>query len=145
MSEQVIADEEGHKLIQMERTACERGPVYGLATSADGSDTGLLQPKAFLHQPLQSWLIEEIEGEFFVGEHGKGGALGSGGQFGRFFHREVGVLSDDGQDSRNVVHLMHPQIEAVVSASHYIQVWQGNHLQPIRKPAADPYKRRLGA
>ena len=39
------------------------------------------QAEAFAHQPLQSRLVEKIEGEFFVGEHRQGGAFGSGGQF----------------------------------------------------------------
>jgi hypothetical protein len=30
----------------------------------------LLQPEPFLHQPLQAGLVQEIVGEFFVGEHG---------------------------------------------------------------------------
>ena len=41
----------------------------------------LLQPESFLHQPLQAGLVEQIVGEFFVGEHSEGGAFGSGGQF----------------------------------------------------------------
>jgi len=59
------------------------------------SAIALLQPEAFLHQPLQAGFVEEVVGEFFVGEHGEGGALGSGGQFGGFFDGEVGVLADD--------------------------------------------------
>ena len=58
----------------------------------------LLQPKPFLHQPLQAGFVEEVVGEFFVGEHGEGGAFGSGGEFLGYFDGEVGVLADDGND-----------------------------------------------
>jgi len=57
-----------------------------------------LQPESFLHQALQAGFVEEVVGEFFVGEHGEGGAFGSGGEFGGFFDGEVGVLADDGHD-----------------------------------------------
>jgi hypothetical protein len=57
---------------------------------------GSLEPEAFLHQPLQAGLVEQVVGEFFVGEHGEGGAFGTGGQIGGFFYGEAGVLADDG-------------------------------------------------
>ena len=41
----------------------------------------LLQPEAFVHQPLQSRLVKNVEGEFFVGKHGQGCAFGAGRQF----------------------------------------------------------------
>src|ERR1700730_13772771 len=41
----------------------------------------LLQPEAFVHQPLQSRLVKNVEGEFFVGKHGQGVAFGAGRQF----------------------------------------------------------------
>jgi hypothetical protein len=58
----------------------------------------LLKPESFSHQPLQAGLVEEIEGEFFFGEHGEGCALGSGGEFGGFFHGKARVLADHRQD-----------------------------------------------
>jgi hypothetical protein len=58
----------------------------------------LLEPESFSHQPLQAGLIEEIEGEFFFGEHGEGGALGSGGEFGGFLHGKARILADHRQD-----------------------------------------------
>jgi hypothetical protein len=45
------------------------------------SNIALLEPEAFLHEALQAGLIQQVVGEFFVGEHGESGALGSGGQF----------------------------------------------------------------
>jgi hypothetical protein len=51
------------------------------ANSREQLLAALLQPEAFLHQPLQAGFVEQIEGEFFVGEHGEGGAFGSGGEF----------------------------------------------------------------
>jgi hypothetical protein len=54
----------------------------------------LLQAEAFSHQPLQAWFVEQIVGQFFVGKHGEGGALGAGGKLGGFFYGEAGVLAD---------------------------------------------------
>jgi hypothetical protein len=59
---------------------------------------GLLQAKTFAHQALQAGFVEEIVGELLVGEHGEGGALGSGGEFGGLFDGEAGILADDGRD-----------------------------------------------
>jgi hypothetical protein len=55
----------------------------------------LLQAKAFVDQALQAGLVEDIEGEFLVGEHGESCALGAGCEFGGFFHGEIVVLADD--------------------------------------------------
>jgi hypothetical protein len=55
----------------------------------------LLNPEPFLHQPLQPWFVENIEGEFFVGEHGQRRPFGACHKFGSFFHRQVGILSED--------------------------------------------------
>lgn len=44
-------------------------------------DILLLQPEAFVHQPLQSRLVEDVVGEFFVGKHGQGRAFGASRQF----------------------------------------------------------------
>src|SRR5579862_1194932 len=54
-----------------------------------------LQAKAFVDQALQAGLVEEIVGEFLVGEHGESCALGAGCEFGGFFHGEIVVLADD--------------------------------------------------
>jgi len=40
----------------------------------------LLQAEAFAHQALEAGFVEQIVGEFLVGEHGEGGALGAGGE-----------------------------------------------------------------
>jgi len=53
----------------------------------------LLQAEAFSHQALETGFVEEIVGEFFVGEHGEGGALGACCQFGCFFDGEARVLA----------------------------------------------------
>ena len=50
---------------------------------------------SFAHQPLKTRAIEDVIGEFFVREHGKGSALSSGDEFGSFLYREVRVLADD--------------------------------------------------
>jgi hypothetical protein len=75
--------------VRCEFSPCERSPLV-IAV-----DNILLQPESFLHEPLQAGFVEQIEGEFFVGEHGEGGAFGSSGEFGGFFYGEVGVLADD--------------------------------------------------
>ena len=58
----------------------------------------LLQAEAFGHEALEAGFVEEVIGEFFVGEHGEGGTLGAGGEFGGFFDGEAGILADDGGD-----------------------------------------------
>ena len=39
-----------------------------------------MQAEAFAHEALEAGFVEEIVGEFFVGEHGEGGAFGAGGE-----------------------------------------------------------------
>jgi hypothetical protein len=58
----------------------------------------LLQAEALGHQALQAGFIEQVVGEFFVGEHGEGGAFGASGELGCFFDGDAGVLADDGGD-----------------------------------------------
>ena len=60
--------------------------------------SSLLQAEAFAHQALEAGFVEQVVGEFFVGEHGEGGALGAGGEFGGFFDGEAGILADHGGD-----------------------------------------------
>jgi hypothetical protein len=60
--------------------------------------TVLLQVEAFAHQPLQAGPVEDVVSKFLVRKHGEGRALGSGNQFGGFFHGEVRVLADDRHD-----------------------------------------------
>jgi hypothetical protein len=55
----------------------------------------LLKVISLPHQPLQARPVEDVVGEFFVGEHGKGGALGAGAEFRGFFDGEVRVLAND--------------------------------------------------
>ena len=50
-------------------------------TAEATGDVRLLQSEAFAHQALEAGFIEQVVGEFFVGEHGEGGALGAGCQF----------------------------------------------------------------
>ena len=57
-----------------------------------------MQAEAFAHEALQAGFVEEIVGEFFVGKHGEGGALGAGGEFRGLFHGKAGILADDGRD-----------------------------------------------
>jgi len=76
-------------------------------------DRQLLQAEALAHEALQAGFVEKVVGEFFVGEHGEGGALGAGGEFGGFFDGEAGVLADDGRD-----HADH-QLQAAYSASFF--------------------------
>ncbi len=57
--------------------------AHRLAPPQDDRGVGrnrLLQAEAFAHQALQAGFVEKIVGEFFVGEHGEGGALGAGGE-----------------------------------------------------------------
>jgi hypothetical protein len=57
--------------------------------------TRVLDSIPFAHEALQAGLVEDVEGEFLVGEHGKGGAAAVGDHFGRFVDGQVGVLADD--------------------------------------------------
>jgi len=58
----------------------------------------LLQAEAFGHEALEAGFVEKVVGEFLVGEHGEGGALGAGGEFRSLFDSEAGILADDGGD-----------------------------------------------
>jgi len=55
-----------------------------------------LQMESFPHQPLQPGFVEDVVGEFFIGEHGERGAFGSRDQLRRLFNCEVRVLADHG-------------------------------------------------
>ena len=55
-----------------------------------------LDPEAFPHDALQAGLVKQIVGQFFIGEHGEGGALGAGSEFGGLFYGKAGILADDG-------------------------------------------------
>lgn len=72
--------------------------------------------EAFGHQALEAGFVEKIVGEFFVGEHSKSGALGSGGEFGGFFHGEAGILADDGGDHA------HHDLQAADSAGFVLRI-----------------------
>ena len=54
----------------------------------------LLEPEAFIHQPLQSRPIEKIVGKLFVGKHAQSGATSIRGHLCRLFERQVGILAD---------------------------------------------------
>ena len=54
----------------------------------------LVEPEAFVHEPLQSRLVQDVEGKFFVGEHAQGRSPGIRSHFRSFFHREIGILAD---------------------------------------------------
>ena len=58
----------------------------------------LLQPEALAHQALEAGFVEQVVGEFFVGEHGESGALRSGNEFGGFFDCEALILANHGGD-----------------------------------------------
>jgi len=60
-----------------------------LSAALWGEDS--LQMVAFAHQALQARAIENVIREFFVGEHGEGGALGAGTQLRGLFDGEVWV------------------------------------------------------
>ena len=55
-------------------------PRRTIANVDDKSEGDSLQMKSFSHQSLQARFVEDVVGELLVGEHGQGGALGSGGQ-----------------------------------------------------------------
>jgi hypothetical protein len=55
----------------------------------------LLDPEPLFHQALQPRFVENIEGEFFVGKHSQRCSFRASDQFGSFFHRQVGILSED--------------------------------------------------
>ena len=54
----------------------------------------LLQPEAFIHQPLKSRPVENIVGKLFIGKHAQCGATGVRGHLRRLFQRQVGILAD---------------------------------------------------
>jgi hypothetical protein len=69
-----------------------RWPLLGFRSTINKStiSDGLLQAEALAHDALQAGFVEEIEGEFLVGEHGESGALSAGGQFGGFLRVRLG-------------------------------------------------------
>src|SRR5208282_1070227 len=77
-----------------------RSSIYGSGKSRKGGMPAsflvqtLVQPEAFCHQALQARLVEQVVGQFLVGEHGQGGAFGSGSQFGGSFDGEARILAD---------------------------------------------------
>ena len=85
--------------------ASQKDRTYGSSRSINAANQRLLrmtmpllQAEAFAHQALEAGFVEQVVGEFFVGEHGEGGAFGAGGEFGGFFDGEAGVLADHGGD-----------------------------------------------
>jgi len=76
----------------------ERALARAGESPASTPGTSLLQAEAFGHEALEAGFIEEVVGKFFVGEHGEGGTLCAGGEFGGFFDGKAGVLADDGGD-----------------------------------------------
>ena len=74
----------------------------------------LLQPEAFIHQPLQPRTVENIVGKFFVREHAESGAAGIRGHLRRLFQRQIGILAD---------HRHH-------HAHHHLQAAQSSRLLP---------------
>ena len=76
----------------------ERALARAGESPASTPGTSLLQAEAFGHEALEAGFIEEVVGKFFVGEHGEGGTLCAGGEFGSFFDGKAGVLADDRGD-----------------------------------------------
>jgi hypothetical protein len=50
---------------------------------------------------LQPGLVEDIESQFFIGEHGEGSAFGTGDELGGFLNRQVWILADHRHDHAN--------------------------------------------
>jgi len=88
----------------------ERALARAGESPASTPGTSLLQAEAFGHEALEAGFVEKVIGEFFVGEHGEGGTLCAGGEFGSFFDGKAGVLADDRGDHA------HHDLEAADSA-----------------------------
>ena len=69
-----------------------------VSLQAKRGEWALLQAEAFGDQALEAGLVEDVEGEFFVGKHVEHSALAAGDQFGSFFDGEVFVLTEDAHD-----------------------------------------------
>src|SRR5258706_9641160 len=54
----------------------------------------LLQPEAFIHQPLQPRPVENIVGKLFIRKHVQGGATRIRGHLRSLFQRQIGILAD---------------------------------------------------
>ena len=54
----------------------------------------LLQPEAFIHQPLESRPVENIVSKLFIGKHAQSSATGIRGHLCRLFQRQIGILAD---------------------------------------------------
>jgi hypothetical protein len=54
----------------------------GTWNESRGAEPGpLLNPEPLRHQALQPWLVQDVKGKFFAGEHGERGAARVGGEF----------------------------------------------------------------
>jgi len=76
----------------------------------------LLEAEAFGHEALEAGFVEKVVGQFFIREHGEGGALGAGGKFGGFFDGEAGVLAYYRRDHA------HHDLEPADSSGFILQV-----------------------
>ena len=86
------------------------------------SEPLLLQPEAFIDQPLQARPVENIVGEFFIGEHGERGAAGIRGHFRRLFERQIGILADHRHHHAHH-HLQAAQSSGLVHALIVFSAW----------------------
>jgi len=82
----------------MQERRRETGSERSAEQTRDPCDYYLLQPEAFIDQPLKARPVENIVGEFFIGEHAESGAAGICGHLRGLFQRQVGILADHRHD-----------------------------------------------
>jgi hypothetical protein len=93
----------------------------------------LLQMKSFAHQSLESRLVKNVVGQFFVREHGQRGAFGASDHFRRLFNREIRVLPD--HRHYHVHHnLQAPDFSRFLLHFVQLRVFQESLLSAIRAP-----------
>src|ERR1700677_3787824 len=58
----------------------------------------LLNAIAFAHQPLQSWFVDDVVSEFFIGKHRQRSPLGVGYQLRGLIYGKASILADHRHD-----------------------------------------------
>jgi hypothetical protein len=117
----------------MQGRRCETGSERSAEQTRDPCDYYLLQPEAFIDQPLKARAIENIVGEFFVWKHAESGAASICGHLRRLFQRQVGILADHRHHHAHH-YLQAPQsaglLHALVVFSTWLIGWLSFHTAP---------------
>src|SRR5208282_929300 len=94
----------------------------------------LLQPEAFIDQPLQARAVENIVGKFFVREHAERGAAGIRRHLGGLFQRQIGILADHRHHhAHHHLQATEPSrlVDAFIVFSAWLVGWLNFHSAPV--------------